>query len=537
MKRIVIIGNGYPAGKAVRRAGRIHPKADIVWISDFDEDKYSLYMLNMLLNSGARVDDWSRIRARIKVDFEKYQQNIKLFPQKVKKIRITPEESEISFLTSMGNTSYSFDKVLIFTPKVVAHPENLPDDQHVWPGDSCVQHLVNNWENIQDPVVVGSDMSLVQALVRGEKEFVWVRTGNAFSKQVQFFMDNHLERLGVRIVPAGPDTDTAEILKKEAGQGIRPVFSCGHCRTDHTRLEGYGLKEEDTSFQGPDNPYARNVVLIDASGAADAYCLGFSPETQLARSLKMVEAALENGEYSPGSQDTIFWNLGFLSAAKTGLDAAGAQQIGYVPEFALIHGSHGMSMDKPYVLNMVMDKSARKIIGLEAVGEKAHEWVNLAACLARKGSTVEDISDYDIVWPDLVINPFTRCAKMLENKSLPGIVGITPDELKESANDGAVFYLLDVRNKDEFARGRLPWASNIPLSQLKKRVMEIPRLTPIVLYSECSGRAYEAARLLKGMGARQLYVLDGGYGLYTLDRDLAPLSPEQSGAGGTCPGC
>jgi len=539
VNRIVIVGEGYQAGKAFRTAQRIHPKADLVWISDFEDQKYSLPMISLLLKSGAKVSEWSRIKARIKVDFERYQQSINLAPQRVKKIKIDPKESEISFLTGMGNISYSFDKVLVFPAKVVEYHDKLQDNHYVWPKDSCVQFLVDNWESIENPVVAGSDLSLVQAMVQGGKKCLWIRTGNTFTPQIQHFLDQRLEHAGLKIMPALTENELQEILKNAADTGHveQPVFFCGHLKTDYARLEGYGLKDQDIKQDDPELPGEKKVVLIDGSGPDNINNLGFSPESELAHSINMVDAALAGGEHSHRALSIMYWNMGALSAAKTGLDMVEARSRGFTPEFALVHGAHGIFADKPYALNMIMDKPTKKIIGLEAVGEKAHEWANLAACFSVNSSTVPEILTRDIVWPDLVINPLTRCARMLENKTSPAILGITPDELKQSADDGAEFFLLDVRKKEEFALGRIPGASNIPLNQLKKRIMEIPRFTPIVLYSECSGRAYEAARLLKNMGAKQLYVLDGGFGLYNLDKDFSPLSQSQTGVSRACPSC
>lgn len=539
MKRIVIIGEGYQAGKAFKASREIQPQADVVWISDIAERKYPLSMLQLLLRSGVSPEKWPKIRARIKVDFDRYQQSHNLVPQKVGKIRIDSQGSEVSFLSGRGYISYSFDKVLIFPGETVENSENLKDLSYLWPGDSCVRYLVENWNGIKNPVVVGSDLSLVQTMVCGGKSFTWVRTGSVFSEQPQFFLDEWLTRKGVKIVTAASEEQKQEILKKEAGTDLDdcPVFYSGQCSTDYVRLKQYGLEDLDIQSDYFEKSARKNIVVPGSSEYEAPDCSFADPESKPADCRKMVGAVLGGDKFSPSASNTKCWNMGDLSVARTGLDFLQAQDAGFVCEFALVHGTYGVMNDKPYVLKLIMDKPSRNIIGMEAAGEKAHEWANLAACLIRDQTPLEEVSGLDFIWPEPVINPFTRCIRMLENKTRPGILGITPDELKESADNGAEFFLLDVRKKQEFALGRIPGAYNIPLDQLKKRVMEIPRFTPIVLYSECSGRAYEGACLLKTMGAKQLYVLDGGYGLYTLDRDLTPLSPEGPGIVRGCSGC
>ena len=66
----------------------------------------------------------------------------------------------------------------------------------------------------------------------------------------------------------------------------------------------------------------------------------------------------------------------------------------------------------------------------------------------------------------------------------------------------------------------MPGAYNIPLAQLKKRLQdEVPRFTPLVLVCAAGDEAYAAAARLAGLGATDLYVLDGGMDVwpYSLD--------------------
>ncbi len=83
-------------------------------------------------------------------------------------------------------------------------------------------------------------------------------------------------------------------------------------------------------------------------------------------------------------------------------------------------------------------------------------------------------------------------------------------ELLARIKDGLVT-VLDVRPEYEFASGHLPNATNIPLSQLSKRLTELPKGREIVAY--CRGPwcvlAFEAVALLRAEG-RAARRLDGG---------------------------
>jgi ArsR family transcriptional regulator len=71
--------------------------------------------------------------------------------------------------------------------------------------------------------------------------------------------------------------------------------------------------------------------------------------------------------------------------------------------------------------------------------------------------------------------------------------------------------ILDVRPADEFARGHLPDALNIPLSQLERRLAELPPDQEIVAY--CRGPwcvlSFEAVALLRERGYRARRLEDG----------------------------
>lgn len=78
---------------------------------------------------------------------------------------------------------------------------------------------------------------------------------------------------------------------------------------------------------------------------------------------------------------------------------------------------------------------------------------------------------------------------------------VSRTELRKRIKDGLVT-ILDVRPEDEFAAGHIPGALNIPVSELKKRLTELPRNQEVVAY--CRGAfcvmAFEAVALLRTSG-------------------------------------
>jgi phage shock protein E len=71
--------------------------------------------------------------------------------------------------------------------------------------------------------------------------------------------------------------------------------------------------------------------------------------------------------------------------------------------------------------------------------------------------------------------------------------------------------VVDVRSPDEFRDGGYPGAVNIPVQDLGRRLAEIPKDKPVVLYCASGARSGMAARVLKQAGYADV-VNAGGLG-------------------------
>jgi rhodanese-related sulfurtransferase/predicted transcriptional regulator len=87
---------------------------------------------------------------------------------------------------------------------------------------------------------------------------------------------------------------------------------------------------------------------------------------------------------------------------------------------------------------------------------------------------------------------------------------VSRKELLRRMRDGLVT-LIDTRPEEEFSAGHLPGAINLPLSELKRRLRELPRDQEIVAY--CRGPycvlSYETVAELRRRGFKALRLEDG----------------------------
>ena len=82
-------------------------------------------------------------------------------------------------------------------------------------------------------------------------------------------------------------------------------------------------------------------------------------------------------------------------------------------------------------------------------------------------------------------------------KLLPHEMGA--EEFKKIADTGT-YQLIDVRTKEEFAKGHMKEAVNVPLEELLSRINEIPKNKPTLLYCTTGARGEMAYEILKDKG-------------------------------------
>ncbi|MFD3005094.1 rhodanese-like domain-containing protein [Thermus tengchongensis] len=91
--------------------------------------------------------------------------------------------------------------------------------------------------------------------------------------------------------------------------------------------------------------------------------------------------------------------------------------------------------------------------------------------------------------------------------------GIQPAAAKQMMDTLDVF-VLDVREPSEYKDGRIPGAVNIPIRDLPKKVGELPKGKPIIVYCGIGHRGAMALVFLKGQGYNVKSIL-GGYKAWT----------------------
>jgi len=94
----------------------------------------------------------------------------------------------------------------------------------------------------------------------------------------------------------------------------------------------------------------------------------------------------------------------------------------------------------------------------------------------------------------------------------PQIPQLTPAQ----AADRTEAVLLDVREANELAEGRIAGSTHIPLGQLSDRAFELDRGRPVITVCRSGGRSSQAAQFLSDQGY-DVANLAGGMTAWTAD--------------------
>jgi sulfur-carrier protein adenylyltransferase/sulfurtransferase len=97
-------------------------------------------------------------------------------------------------------------------------------------------------------------------------------------------------------------------------------------------------------------------------------------------------------------------------------------------------------------------------------------------------------------------------------EALRSVPEVTVTELQSRLQNGEQLLVIDVREPDEFAKGKIPGAYTIPRGVLEMQVDgRLPLETPVVLYCGAGARSALACKSLAEMGYERVENLQGGW--------------------------
>ncbi|NFO11001.1 pyridine nucleotide-disulfide oxidoreductase [Clostridium botulinum] len=172
-----------------------------------------------------------------------------------------------------------------------------------------------------------------------------------------------------------------------------------------------------------------------------------------------------------------------------------------------------MPDSSPIHFKMLYEIPTGKILGAQAIGKgDVTKRIDIIATAIKFGGTVEDLKDLELCYaPPFstakdVVNYAGYVAWNLLNNDFKQI---NIDKVRELVENKAV--IIDVRERREYENGHIKNSKNIPLSELRGRVDEIPKDVPVYLHCRTGQRSYNATLALQNLGFTNVYNITGSF--------------------------
>lgn len=227
-----------------------------------------------------------------------------------------------------------------------------------------------------------------------------------------------------------------------------------------------------------------------------------------------------------------------MTVASTGLAAKRLKMMGIPYVASWTHsGSHAGYYPGalPLSIKITFDSQSGKLYGGQCVGyDGVDKRIDMIAQTIKKGGTVYDLMQIEHAYAP----PFSSAkdpvaiAGYVAGNILSGDMPVVTWRQMLAANPREVT-ILNVCTCDEFSMGHIPNSINIPITELRKRLNEIPSGKPVFVYCGIGLRGYLATRILKANGYADVRNLSGGYKTYSTA--TAPLVRPTSTTVGTTP--
>ena len=235
-----------------------------------------------------------------------------------------------------------------------------------------------------------------------------------------------------------------------------------------------------------------------------------------------------------GALGTAIIKIFDLTAALTGNNEKTLLSLGKPYEAVHIHpNSHAGYYPgaSPIALKLLFNPQTGMIYGAQAVGSGGvDKRIDVIATAIRGNLKASDLADIELAYapPYSSAKDPVNMAGYVASNIMEGLVSsLQWHEVGEFTRSGGL--IIDVRDEAERLAGYIPGSINIPLSELRDRLSEIPMDKEIAVSCQVGLRGYIAARMLSQSGYLVKNV-DGGYKTYAVMTDREPRNTENGAA-------
>lgn len=331
---------------------------------------------------------------------------------------------------------------------------------------------------------------------------------------VELVLDDGLAQIGDGYI-------TTNSGKKMDAQAV--VLAIG-VRPETSLAETGGLEIGETGAIKVDHNYLTSDKDIYAVGdAIEVYHRLLHKPTKLALAgpaQKQARAAADHMYGIPSRNIGVIGSSSIhlfdLNAASTGLNARTAKEAGILHDYVYLMPGDKVGLmpnSNPMHFKLVYEYPTGRILGAQAIGKgNVDKRIDVIATMITMNGTLEDLKELELSY-----SPMLGTAKDVVNHA--ALVGLNllqgrykevkVSQVRELVESNA--FIIDAREEGEYNAGHLKNAVNIPLSEFRQRLDEIPKNQAVYVHCRSGQRSYNMVMALQHLGFTNVYNISGSY--------------------------
>ena len=529
--RVIIVGGGAAGASCAARLRRLNEDAEIIIIEKTNE--VSIANCGLPYYVSGVINEREKILVSTPEKFKSWFNIDVLLNTEV--INIMPDEKKV-FLSNGEEMNY--DKLVLAqgASPIVPPFEGMDKDKtfivrNLNDADKIKNYIQQN--NSKKAVVVGGGfigIEMAESLTEMGLDTTLVELGNQIlapvDEEIASVAQNEMRDNGVNLILSDgvksfdddniilnsgkviefdivimaigvrPETALAKVAGLEVNRGI---LVDEYMQTSNADIYAAGDSVEVKDFVTGDN------ALIPLAGPANRQ------GRIIADNICGVNEKLSTYK---NSQGTSVLKVFGLTVASVGNNEKQLKQkeIPYWKTFVYGHSHAGYYPDSTQTLYKLLFSPDGKILGAQAVGQEGVEKrIDVISSVMRNSGTVQELIDSELCYA-----PPYNSAK----DSGVNVLGMSADNILKGLVKPAYFedlegsYLIDVRANIAYKTKTIEGAINIPISEIRSRLNEIPADKKVVLFCNTGYTSYNASRILIQKGFNNVYSLMGGITLY-----------------------
>lgn len=537
-KKVVIAGGVAGGASAAARVRRLDESAEIIMFERGPNVSFSNCCLPFFLSRMVPASE--NLVLMTPEQFKKQYNIIAKTSHEVLKVNAAAKTVTVKDLTSGKEFEEAYD-VLVLSPgasPIVPASVKGHDKPHVF----AVRNVVDI-KKIDDYVQANKidDIAVIGA------GFIGMEVAENFrlaGKNVSL-----VEKLDQVMTPF--DYDMAQILHKELhdkginlilGDGIKEigndfiVLESGKKEKAHAVIMALGVRPEtelaktagvtlgETGAILVDHNYRTNVDGIYAVGDAievTHFITNKKTRLTLAGPAQRQARAAADDMYRIPHRNTGVIGSSVIhcfdyNAACTGLNEKDCKKNGIQYDYVYVIPGDKVGLmpaSNPLFFKLIFEKPSGRILGAQAVGKgNVDKRVDIIASFIMLNGTLEDLKELELCYSPMfgTAKDVVNHAALVGMNILNGVFKQVPVTMvRELVEKNAC--IIDVREPREFEMGHIINAVNIPLSQLRERMHEIPKDKPVYVHCRSSQRSYNAICAMQGRGYKNVYNIIGSF--------------------------